>query len=83
MECPTTAVRTDLVTFRREVPGRVDPVEVVVPEEMETTVEREPEVRLEVAAMVLAVMEFHRDGVVPWEEEEEAREQETHRPCSR
>lgn len=80
-ECPTTAVRTDPVTFRREAPDRVDPVEV--PEEMETPVEREPEVRLEVAAMVLEVMEFRRDGVVPWEEEEEARDQGTHRPCSR
>lgn len=60
----------------------MDPVEVALPEEMETTVEREPEVRLEVAAMVLEVMEFHRDGVVPWEEEEE-REQGTHQPCSR
>lgn len=82
MECPTTEARTDRDTFHREVPDRVDPVEV--PEVI--TVDQEPEVRvLEVVLVVTGpeVTECLPDGVDRWEEEEEERLEETLQPCSR
>lgn len=82
MECPTTEVRTDRDTFRREVPDQVDPVEV--PEVI--MVDQEPEVQvLEVVLVVTGpeATECLPDGVDQWEEEEEERQEGTPQPCSR